>query len=131
MIAADDEPEHLLELTEQAAALGLECVVKVRDDDDLELVLEHLDPEILLLCAEEADDDEQPIERLLRLLPDIPAGKLAIAELASANRADVEELERAGVDAVVVAGGVIAPGRRRAARGLTSPARRASLLACR
>ena len=87
-------------------ALGLECVVKVRDEDDLELVLEHLDPEILLLCAEETEDDEHPIERVLTLLPDIPAGKLAIAELAAATRADVEELERAGVDAVVVAGGV-------------------------
>jgi hypothetical protein len=81
-------------------------VVKVRDEDDLELVLEHVDPEILLLCAEEADDDEHPIERLLALLPDIPAGKLAIAELAGASRTDLEELERAGVDAVVVAGGI-------------------------
>ena len=106
VISADDEPERLLELTEQAVALGLECVIKVRDEDDLELVLEHLDPEILLLCAEDAEDDEHPIERVLMLLPDIPAGKLAIAELAGASRADVEELERAGVDAVVVAGGV-------------------------
>jgi hypothetical protein len=106
VLTADDEPEQLLQLVEQAVALGLECVVRVRDEDDLELVLEHLDPEILLLCAEEIEDDEHPIERVLTLLPDIPAGKLAIAELAAATRADVEELERAGVDAVVVAGGV-------------------------
>jgi indole-3-glycerol phosphate synthase len=106
VLTPDEEPEHLVALTEQAVALGLECVVKVRDEDDLELVLEHIDPEILLLCAEEADDGEHPIERLLALLPDIPAGKLAIAELGGASRAEVEELERAGVDAVVVAGGV-------------------------
>jgi hypothetical protein len=106
VIAADDEPEQLLEFMEQAVALGLECVLKVRDEDDLAHVLEHRDPEILLLCAEHAEDDEHPIERVLMLLPDIPAGKLAIAELAGASRADVEELERAGVDAVVVSGGV-------------------------
>ena len=104
VLAADDEPERLLELLDQAAALGLECVVRVRDEDDLELVLEHLDPEIFLLCADEADEDEPPIDRLLTLLPDVPAGKLAIAELAGATRADVEELERAGVDAVLVSG---------------------------
>ncbi len=106
VISAEDEPEQLLQLTEQAVALGLECVFKVRDEDDLELVLERLDPEILLLCSDDTEDDEHPIERVLALLPDIPAGKLAIAELAAASRADVEELERAGVDAVVVSGGV-------------------------
>jgi indole-3-glycerol phosphate synthase len=42
---------------------------------------------------------------LLELLPDVPAGKLAIAELASASRDEVLELERAGVDAVLVTGG--------------------------
>ena len=35
-------------------------------------------------------------------------GKLAIAELAVASREDVEELERAGIDAVLVSGDVAA-----------------------
>jgi indole-3-glycerol phosphate synthase len=39
---------------------------------------------------------------VLGLLPDVPAGKLAIAELALTRRDEVEELERAGVDAVIV-----------------------------
>ena len=43
---------------------------------------------------------------MLELLPDVPAGKLAIAELVDATREDVEELERAGVDAVLVGGDV-------------------------
>jgi hypothetical protein len=53
----------------------------VRDEDELEEVLELVDPEILLLSAEDADDGQDHLERLLELLPDIPAGKLAIAEL--------------------------------------------------
>ena len=65
-----------------------------------------LDPEILLLTAERADDEQAALDRLLQLLPDVPAGKLAIAELADASREDVEELERAGVDAVLVSGDV-------------------------
>ena len=43
------------------------------------------------------------LEALLGLLHDVPAGKLAIAELHDANEHDVAELERAGVDAVLVA----------------------------
>ena len=42
---------------------------------------------------------------MLELLTDVPAGKLAIADLAGVVRAEVDELERAGVDAVVVAAG--------------------------
>ena len=86
--------------------LGIEVVVRVRDDDELARALDHVDPEILLLTAERADDEQAPLDRLLELLPDVPAGKLAIAELADASREDVEELERAGVDAVLVAGDV-------------------------
>ena len=83
---------------------GLECVLRVSDEDDLEDVLELVDPEIFLLTAEDAEDGQPLLERLLELLADVPAGKLAIAELAGASRADVVELERAGVDAVIVSG---------------------------
>ena len=92
------------EVVAAAQARGLECVLRVRDEDELEEVLELVDPEILLLSAEDAEDGQDHLERLLELLPDIPAGKLAIAELAGASRSDVLELERAGVDAVIVSG---------------------------
>jgi len=101
-----DVAEHgdaLGDVVEAAHGRGLECVIRVRDEDELEEVLELVDPEILLLTAE-VDDGESHLHRLLELLPDIPAGKLAIAELAGASRSDVLELERAGVDAVIVSG---------------------------
>ena len=106
VLAGDADDDELHELARRAVELGLEAVVHVRDEDDLERVLEELDPEIFLLSGDDADDEQAPLERLLDLLPDVPAGKLAIADLASASRADVEELERAGVDAVLVAGDV-------------------------
>jgi hypothetical protein len=109
VVEGSNEDASLETLVARADELGLECVVKVRDEDDLERVLERVDPEILLLSAEETDDFEGHLDRLLDLLPDIPAGKLAIAELAWASRDDVEELERAGVDAVLVTGGDIGP----------------------
>jgi hypothetical protein len=97
--------DRLGAVVEEAHELGFECVLRVRDEDELEEVLESVDPEILLLSAENADDGQAHLERLLELLPDVPAGKLAIAELASASRDEVLELERAGVDAVLVTGG--------------------------
>jgi hypothetical protein len=39
---------------------------------------------------------------VLDLLSDLPAGKLAIADLREATQVQIDELERAGVDAVLV-----------------------------
>jgi len=102
---ARDEDELLERHYAEAAELGLECVVDVQDEEELELALERLDPEIFLLSPRDADEDEDPLERILDLLPDVPAGKLAIAELETATRDEVIALERAGVDAVLVRNG--------------------------
>jgi hypothetical protein len=96
----------LQELHARAYEVGLEPVIGVRDDEQLERALEELDPEILLLAPE--DDDEDPLEQVLDLLPDVPAGKLAIAEVQVRSREDVVALERAGVDAVIVGRGDVA-----------------------
>jgi hypothetical protein len=101
--------DRLTQVIDEVHELGLECVLRVRDEEELEEVLELFDPEILLLSAEEADAGQHHLDRLLELLPDVPAGKLVIAELASANRDEVVELERAGVDAVIVTGRDIGP----------------------
>lgn len=89
-----------LALRDEAYAYGLECVVRVSDPESLEYALESLDAEVFLLSADEESDD--PLAVLLELLHDVPAGKLAIAELYDATAEDVAELERSGVDAVLV-----------------------------
>ena len=75
-------------------ALGIDCVVSVDDDEELKRVLDEHDPEIFLL-----DGD---VERVLDLLSDVPVGKLAIARADSVSREEIGELERRGVDAVIV-----------------------------
>jgi indole-3-glycerol phosphate synthase len=84
-----------------AQALGTECVVRVSDSEELERALEELDPEVFLLSPDPSSGDDD-LEALLALLHDVPAGKLAIAELHHASADDVAELERAGIDAVLV-----------------------------
>jgi indole-3-glycerol phosphate synthase len=78
-----------------------ELVVRIRDEDELRAALDAVDPEVLLLAAR-AEDPERALERALALLADVPAGKLAVVELPSVTRDVVAELERAGVDGVIV-----------------------------
>jgi indole-3-glycerol phosphate synthase len=101
--ALEDDPEHVEARWREAHEIGLECVVEVRDSDELELALERLDPEIFLLAPQEADEDDDPLDNVLDLLADVPAGKLAIADLEVTTADEIAELERAGVDAVIVA----------------------------
>jgi hypothetical protein len=91
-IRPEDDADHL----------RVEPVVDVRDEEELELALERLDPEIFLLCAKDIDEDADPLDAVLELLPDVPAGKLAIADVDVDSRNEVLALERAGIDAVLV-----------------------------
>jgi indole-3-glycerol phosphate synthase len=78
-----------------------EIALRVEDEEHLELALEEFDPEIVILAAAHANGEEA-LEEVLDLLPDVPAGKLAIAELEVSDREDVAALERAGIDGVIV-----------------------------
>ena len=99
--AAGDDGEWLVPQHDEGLALGLDCVVAVRNEEELELALERLDPEIILFSVGD-EDDADALRRALDLLPDLPAGKLAVAEVPVSSREQVDELERAGVDAVIV-----------------------------
>ena len=102
-----DDGDRLERVHAEALELGLDCVVEVRDEDELEIALERLDPEIFLLASDEGDDGTA-FDRALDLLPDVPAGKLAIADVPVSGRDQIAELERAGVDAVIVRAGNVA-----------------------
>jgi indole-3-glycerol phosphate synthase len=99
----------LPEQHDRAHDLGLDCVVDVRDEDALQEVLEHVDPDIVLLSEHGLEDDEEDSERTLDLLADVPAGKLVITNARVSAREQVVALERAGVDAILVSGELLRP----------------------
>jgi len=102
----DELEEDELRVThEHALELGIDVVVEVSSEEELERALDWVDPEILLLVSREKSP-ERELDTVLGLLPDVPAGKLAIAAVSVGSRDDVAELERAGVDAVLVRAGV-------------------------
>jgi indole-3-glycerol phosphate synthase len=90
----DDDGEQLARFARQATELGLDWVVSVSDEEELARVLELHDPEIFHLAA-------SVLDRALELLTDVPVGKLAIAQF-EVTRDEIVELERRGVDAVIV-----------------------------
>lgn len=98
----DEGDERVARRYAEVLELGLDCVVEVRDPDELEQALERLDPEIFLLTPQDSRGGEEALEHVLDLLPDLPAGKLAIADVQVTSPEEIEELERAGVDAVIV-----------------------------
>jgi indole-3-glycerol phosphate synthase len=98
-LAEDEEAERLYA---SLLADGIDCVLEVRDEEELEQALELVDPEIILISERDPEDDEADLERTLDLLPDVPAGKLVISESRVNVREQVVALERAGVDALLV-----------------------------
>src|SRR4029453_6476837 len=102
-----DDDRDRLGAVQHELADRFELAVRIETEDHLEFVLEEFDPEILVLAAS-AGGGHSPLERVLELLPDVPAGKLAIADIGAGTRDEVEELERAGMDGVIVAAGHVA-----------------------
>lgn len=93
---------------EEALSLGLDCAAEVRNEEELERALELVDPEIFLL-APPPGGAETRLEAVLDLLAAVPAGKLAVADLTVTTEHEVHELERAGVDAVIVHAADVSP----------------------
>lgn len=99
VVEAGDRDREWLQDVHDALGDRFELALRIREAEHIESALEDFDPELFVLAAPDEDD---ALEHVLDLLPDVPAGKLAIAELPISHRDEVAELERAGVDAVIV-----------------------------
>jgi len=104
IVDVDGEDREWLEQIRADLAEHWEVAPRIGKEEHLEFVLEELDPEVLVLHA----DGDEPLADALELLQDVPAGKLAIADVGASTPDQVAELERAGMDAVIVYAGNIA-----------------------
>jgi len=101
LIVAGLEDDELDELYDEATALDLDCVVEVHDEDDLERAL-ALEAEVIGINNRNLHDLTVNIETTRRLVTHVPAGKTVVAESGYDSRDQLEELERIGVDAVLI-----------------------------
>jgi indole-3-glycerol phosphate synthase len=101
LIAAILEPRLLAELLALARTLGMECLVEVHDEQELERAL-AADAQIIGINNRDLRTFEVDLAVSERLRPLIPEGRVVVAESGIHTRADVERLQALGVDAVLI-----------------------------
>ncbi|MFN8163012.1 MAG: indole-3-glycerol phosphate synthase TrpC [Solirubrobacterales bacterium] len=102
--ALDDR--ELRSLYEEAREIDLDCLVEVHDTAELERALE-IDAEVIGINNRNLDEGTVDVSTTYELMPDVPAGKTVVAESGISDRAELEELERVGVDAVLIGGALM------------------------
>jgi indole-3-glycerol phosphate synthase len=101
LIVAALEVDPLFELLREARALDLDALVEVHDERELEVAL-AVEADVLGINNRDLVDFSVDIERTYELLSDIPAGKTVVSESGYSRRDELDELERVGVDAVLI-----------------------------
>jgi indole-3-glycerol phosphate synthase len=101
LIVAALEPETLLALHREALALDLDVLVEVHDEEELDGAL-AVEAEVIGINNRDLEDFTVDIERTYELLSDVPAGKTVVSESGFSTRDQLDELDRVGVDAVLI-----------------------------
>jgi len=101
IVAALDE-DALAALHREALALDLDVLVEVHSEDELDRALEIADPDVIGINNRDLVDFSVDVERTYELLSDVPAGKTVVSESGFHAREQLEDLERVGVDAVLI-----------------------------
>ena len=101
LIVAALEPERLTELISFAQSLGLDTLIEVHEDSEVEVAVDA-GAEIIGINNRNLKSLDVDTETVFELLSDIPAGTVVVAESGISERGDVLRLEEAGVDAILV-----------------------------
>lgn len=101
LIVAALEPSELERLHGEAREMDLDVLVEVHDEPELEAAL-ALDADVIGINNRDLGDFSVDVERTFELLSAVPAGKTVVSESGWGTREQLDELERVGVDAVLV-----------------------------
>lgn len=102
LIVAALSARELCSLYALALELDLDVLVEVHEDEELEQALEAVDPDLIGINNRDLADFSVDVERTYELLVDVPAGKTVVSESGFHSPEQLLELERVGVDAVLV-----------------------------
>lgn len=101
LIAAALDDDALSELHDEARLLDLDCLVEVHDEPELERAL-AIDAEVIGINNRDLRDLSVDVRRTHELITDVPAGKTVVSESGYSSPEQLDELERIGVDAVLI-----------------------------
>jgi len=112
--AFEDDDEHCALLHGIAVSIGLDVIVEVADEDEIEHTLELLDPDSFLIRNRDGRGSrrDRPRAHILAARGG-PRGKVVVSQGGIRHRDEVEALERSGVDAAILAPGRQPPSWRR------------------
>ena len=102
LIVAAVDRDQLAALHAEALGLDLDVVVEVHDERELTSALEVIDADVIGINNRDLSDFSVDTQRTFDLLADVPAGKTVVAESGFWSREQLDELERVGVDAVLI-----------------------------
>jgi indole-3-glycerol phosphate synthase len=119
LVVGSVEHEVLAALYSEAYALDLDAIVEVHREEELEVAL-GIDADVLGINNRDLEDFSVDIQRTFDLLANVPAGMVVVSESGIHHRDEIEELEEAGVDAVLIGEALMrAPDPEAAVRELT------------
>ena len=101
LIVAILEPSQLRELLQAAQGLWLQCLVEAFNEAELETALE-VGEELIGINNRNLHTFETSLEVTERLRPLVPDGKMVVSESGVSTRADMDRLQRAKVNAVLI-----------------------------
>jgi indole-3-glycerol phosphate synthase len=102
LIVAALDVRDLERLHAEARGLDLDVLVEGPDDEELSCALEVVDADVIGINNRDLGDFSVDVQRTFELLVDVPAGKTVVSESGFHSRDQLDELERVGVDAVLV-----------------------------
>ena len=101
LIVAALDDDTLALLHEEARTLDLDCLVEVHDEPELERAL-RVGADVIGINNRDLRDLSVDVRRTKELITDVPAGKTVVSESGYRSPEQFDELERIGVDAVLV-----------------------------
>ena len=101
LIVAALDPDRLHRLMGAASDLGMDCLVEVHHEDEVAVAVD-VGAEVIGINNRDLHSLEVDLDTTFRLLADVPAGTVVVAESGITRAEDVERLEDAGVDAILV-----------------------------
>jgi indole-3-glycerol phosphate synthase len=106
LIVAILNPEKLEELFELSHELGMDCLVEVHDEAELEIALKS---EVRIIGINNRDLTTFTVDLNIteRLRPLIPSDRIVVSESGIKDRSDMEKLKKCGVDAVLIGASLI------------------------
>lgn len=105
LIAAILEGAQLKELYSQAVELGMEVLVEVHNEKEIEKVFSHVTPELIGINNRDLNTFETDLKTTSRLKPYLPENTLLVSESGVHTKADADYLRDAGAEGLLVGEG--------------------------